>query len=80
MRNSEYVKFSDAKKIIAGRINEVALSVIMSPQRTLLGNQDEKVESLQLLNDRIAQFNEGVRAVAVAMQNRLEQEEAEDDD
>ena len=54
-------------------INEAALKTMISAQRTLMSdNQSSKVESLQALNDRIAQYNEGVRAAAMVIANALE--------
>ena len=54
-------------------INEAALQTMISAQRTLMSdNQSSKVESLQALNDRIAQYNEGVRAAAMMIANALE--------
>lgn len=61
-------------------INEAALKTMISAQRTLLSdNQSSKVESLQALNDRIAQYNEGVRAAALVIAEALVEKSAEDD-
>ena len=59
-------------------INQTAVSIMMQPQKTLLVEQASKEESLSQLNDRIAQFNDGVRSMAVYLVNVLEKE-GEDD-
>lgn len=59
-------------------INRAAVDIMMQPQRLFLGDQARNVESLAQLNDRIAQFNEGVRSLAVVLTNRLEKD-GEDD-
>ena len=45
-------------------IDRCAMQCFVSPQKTLVGNQVSTVESLSILNDRIAQHNEGIRAMA----------------
>ena len=59
-------------------INKTAVDIMMQPQKLFLGDQAQKVESLSQLNDRIAQFNEGVRSLAVVLTNKLEMD-GEDD-
>ena len=59
-------------------INKTAVDLMMQPQKLFLGDQAQKVESLSQLNDRIAQFNEGVRSLAVVLTNKLEKD-GEDD-
>ena len=56
-------------------INQAAVRIMMQPQKTLLGDQASKVESLGYLNDRIAQFNDGVRSMAVYLVNVLEKDD-----
>ena len=43
-----------------------------------LGDQAQKVESLSQLNDRVAQYNEGIRSLAIVLTNELEKD-GEDD-
>ena len=71
---SYYLK--DMKDII----NKSAISIMMQPQKLFLGDQTNKVESLTALNDRIAQFNDGVRAMAVYLVHVLEKDGEDDDD
>lgn len=52
-------------------INHAALSIMMQPQKLFLGEQARNVESLSQLNDRISQFNDGVRSLAVYLNNVL---------
>lgn len=60
-------------------INEAALKTMISAQRTLMSdNQSSKVESLQALNDRIAQYNEGVRAAALMIADAMEKSAKDD--
>ena len=59
-------------------INKTAVDLMMQPQRLFLGDQAQKVESLSQLNDRVAQFNEGVRSLAIVLTNTLEKD-GEDD-
>ena len=62
-------------------INEAALKTMISAQRTLMSdNQSSKVESLQALNDRIAQYNEGVRAAALVIADALEKSAKDDEE
>ena len=62
-------------------INEAALKTMISAQRTLMSdNQSSKVESLQALNDRIAQYNEGVRAAALMIAEALEKSAKDDEE
>jgi len=50
----------------------------MQPQKLFLGDQAQKVESLSQLNDRVAQYNEGIRSLAIVLTNKLEKD-GEDD-
>ena len=59
-------------------INKTAIDLMMQPQKLFLGDQAQKVESLSQLNDRVAQFNEGVRSLAIVLTNTLEKD-GEDD-
>ena len=59
-------------KDIQDIINNAALSIMMQPQKLFLGDQAQKVESLAQLNDRVAQFNDGVRSLAVYLNAVLE--------
>lgn len=62
-------------------INEAALKTMISAQRTLMSdNQSSKVESLQALNDRIAQYNEGVRAAALMIADAMEKSAKDDEE
>ena len=61
-------------KDIQDIINNAALSIMMQPQKLFLGDQAQKVESLAQLNDRIAQFNDGVRSLAVYLNAVLEKD------
>lgn len=63
---------------LEARISKVALDAMMSPQKTLLGDQAQKVESLSVLNDRIAQYNEGVRGMALMLQANLRKDEEDE--
>ena len=58
-------------------IDKVAISIMMQPQKLFLGQQSQNVESLSHLNDRIAHYNDGVRALAVVLTNKLK---GDDDD
>lgn len=60
-------------------INKSAIAIMMQPQKLFLGDQVNKVESLQQLNDRIAHFNDGIRSLAVYLTHALEKE-GEDDE
>lgn len=55
-------------------INKSAIAIMIQPQKLFLGDQVQKVESLQQLNDRIAHFNDGVRSLAVYLVRALEKE------
>lgn len=70
--SNEYKSFY--MKEIQDIINKSALSIMMQPQKLFLGDQVQKVESLSQLNDRIAQFNDGVRSLAVYLNNVLEKD------
>ena len=59
-------------------INKTAIDLMMQPQRLFLGDQAQKVESLSQLNDRVAQFNEGIRSLAIVLTKTLEKD-GEDD-
>ena len=59
-------------------INKTAVDLMMQPQRLFLGDQAQKVESLSQLNDRVAQFNEGIRSLAIVLTKTLEND-GEDD-
>ena len=61
-------------KDIQDIINKAALNIMMQPQKLFLGDQSHKVESLAQLNDRIAQFNDGVRSLAVYLNVALEKD------
>jgi hypothetical protein len=61
-------------KEIQDIINKAALSIMMQPQKLFLGEQAQKVESLTQLNDRISQYNDGIRALAVYLNNVLEKD------
>ena len=61
-------------KDIQDIINNAALSIMMQPQKLFLGDQAQKVESLAQLNDRVAQFNDGVRSLAVYLNAVLEKD------
>ena len=54
---------------------KTALDIMMQPQKLFLGDQVSKVEGLAQLNDRISQYNEGIRALAAVLVNRLHTEE-----
>ena len=56
-------------------INKKAVDIMMQPQKMFMGEQATKVESLGLLNDRIAQYNEGIRALAIVLVNELNKED-----
>ena len=58
-------------------INQAAIELLMQPQKLFLGEQAQKVESLTNLNDRIAHYNDGVRALAVYLSNKLEKDDQE---
>ncbi len=55
-------------------INKSALSIMMQPQKLFLGEQAQKVESLTQLNDRISQYNDGIRSLAVYLNSMLEKD------
>jgi hypothetical protein len=59
-------------------INKTAVDLMMQPQKLFLGDQAQKVESLSQLNDRVAQYNEGIRSLAIVLTNKLEKD-GEDD-
>lgn len=64
MNNCHIFYEEDVEKMI----NETALTAMISPQKTFIGDMmASKVESLQALNDRIAQYNEGVRGLALLL-------------
>ena len=59
-------------------INKAAIDIMSQPQKLFLGDQPQKVESLAQLNDRIAQFNDGIRTLAVVLVNTLEKDGDDD--
>lgn len=79
IRDSEYLNGKDAKARVANMVLDSILEVMLSPQRTLVNNQKEFVESLTALNDRIAQYNEGARDLARILLNKLVQDGESDD-
>lgn len=74
---NEYKSFY--RKDLEEIINKSAIAIMMQPQKTFIGDQAQKVESLQQLNDRIAHFNDGVRSLAIYLAHALEKE-GEDDE
>lgn len=58
-------------KDVEALIHKTALEIMMSPQKTFIGDQASKVESLNQMNDRVAQFNEGVRGMALSLVKAL---------
>lgn len=66
-------------KDIQDIINKAALSVMMQPQRLFVGEQAQNVESLAHMNDRVSQYNDGVRALAVYLNVVLEKDGDDDE-
>lgn len=56
-------------------VSKAALDVMTQPQKTLLGDQVHKVESLTMLNERIGLYNSGVHDLAVYLLNLIKQAE-----
>lgn len=54
---------------------KTALDIMMQPQKLFLGEQVSKVEGLAQLNDRISQYNDGIRALSAVLVSRLHTEE-----
>ena len=52
-------------------INDQALKTMLSPVRKMNTVQQNETESFERVNDRIAQYNEGVRALAMVLVNEL---------
>ena len=59
-------------------INQAAISIMMQPQKLFLGQQAQNVESLAHMNDRIAQYNDGVHALAVYLTATLTKDDDND--
>lgn len=57
-----------------------AIEIQMQPQKAFLVDQASKVESLAQLNDRVAQYNAGIQALALVLINELSKEEETDDE
>lgn len=57
-----------------------AIEIQMQPQKTFMGEQAGRVESLAQLNDRVAQYNAGIQALALVLINELSKEEDEKDE
>lgn len=52
-------------------INDQALKTMLSPVRKMNTVQQNETESFERVNDRIAQYNEGVRAFAMVLISEL---------
>jgi hypothetical protein len=66
-------------KDIQDIINKAALSIMMQPQRLFMNEQAQNVESLAHMNDRVSQYNDGVRALAVYLNVVLEKDGDDDE-
>ena len=55
-----------------------AVEIQMQPQKTFMGEQASRVESLAQMNDRVAQYNAGIQALALVLINELSKEEETD--
>ena len=52
-------------------INDQALKTMLSPVRKMNTVQQNETDGFERVNDRIAQYNEGVRALAMVLVNEL---------
>lgn len=66
-------------KEIQDIINKTALSIMIQPQKLFLGEQAQKVESLEHINDRIAYYNDGIRALALVLINAFAKDGDDDE-
>ena len=66
-------------KDVLNIVNAAAMEIMMQPQKAFVGDQATKVESLAQMNDRVAQYNDGVRSLAVYIANKLRKEAEQDD-
>jgi len=81
MDNGKLIYWNEAKEILVPMINKVAARCLMQPKRlTDVNLTGEQVLRLMQANDQVAQFNDGVSALATSLIEQLTREEDEDDD
>ncbi len=78
MSEDKLYYWHEIKEELIRIISKEAMICMMSPQKTFIGSdQVQKVEDLRTLNDRIAQYNEGVRGLAMTLIKRMEADTVE---
>lgn len=81
MDNGKLIYWNEAKEILVPMINKVAAHCLMQPKRlTDVNLTGEQVLRIMQANDQVAQFNDGVSALATSLIEELTREEDEDDD